>query len=142
MAVALTALVFAGLSSAQELSHPRVPHTTAPPFYVDVKVTMTNTKFILSRHGGPRGADARFILKNVSNKPHNFELGQKRSGLGLQAGFSRTVPAHSQDIMIMFMDYRGPIHYYGGLKSDRSKKGMQGNFVIGACLKGEDIDGC
>jgi len=144
--VAVFALLsLAGAGAAHTLSTPhRMARTTAPDNYVDVHVTMTNTKFTLSRHEGPRGSDARFILKNVSNKPHNFELGQQRAGLGIQSGFSATVPPHKQKILILFLDYRGKVAYYGGLKTDRSKPGMKGVFKIGACaaVSASDSDGC
>lgn len=133
---AIATLSLAGAGAAHTLSTPhRLARTTAADSYVNVHVTMTNTKFTLSRHEGPFGSDARFILKNISNKPHNFELGQQRAGLGIQRGFSATVPPHKQKILILYLDYRGSkLAYYGGLKADRKKAGMKGVFTVGACL--------
>jgi hypothetical protein len=118
------------------------PRTTAPDVYVNVYVTMTDTKFILSRHGGPRGADARFVLHNVGKHPHAFTLGTAKAGTGLQSGFSKTIMPGKQDILILFLDYRGKVPYFGGLPADRSKPGMRGDFTIGACLPGDNVDGC
>ena len=69
---------------------------------------------------------------------------RNRRGLGLQSGFSATVKPHKQKILILFLDYRGKVPYYGGLKVDRSKAGMRGKFDIGPCLKVEaqEVDGC
>ena len=56
----------------------RLARTTAPDSYVNIHVTMTDTKFTLSRHSGPPGSDARFILRDVGKKPHAFQLGTRR----------------------------------------------------------------
>jgi hypothetical protein len=115
--------------------------TTAPDLYVNVNVTMTNTRFILSTNTGPRGADARFILHNVSNKPHSFALGTEAYGTGVQTGFSQTVKPGQQKILVVFLDIRGTISYHGGLPADRNKPGMKGTFHIGPCTHYEQITG-
>jgi hypothetical protein len=115
--------------------------TTAPDLYVNVNVTMTNTKFILSTNTAPRGADARFVLHNVSNKPHNFALGNGTIGSGVQTGFSVTVKPGQQKILVLFLDYRGNVAYHAGLASDRNKPGMKGVFVVGPCTHYEQITG-
>ena len=79
---------------------PTPPLTTAPDLYVTVNVTMTNTKFVLSVHAAPRGADARFVIHNVSNKPNTFVVGKPNvgTGTGVQTGFSATVkPGRHED---------------------------------------------
>jgi hypothetical protein len=115
--------------------------TTAPDLYVNVNVTMTNSRFILSVDTAPRGADARFVLHNVSNQPHNFALGNGPVGTGVQSGFSVTVKPGQQKILVLFLDNRGAVHYHGGLPADRNKPGMKGVFIIGPCTHYEQITG-
>jgi hypothetical protein len=115
--------------------------TTAPDLYVDVNVTMTNTKFILSRDSGPRGADARFDIHNASNKPHNFALGNGAIDTGVQTGFSVTVKPGQSKILVLFLDYRGKVAYHAGLAADRNKPGMKGYFLVGPCTHYEQITG-
>jgi hypothetical protein len=103
---------------------------------VNINVTMTDTKFMLSRHEGPAGSDARFILHNIGKKPHSFQLGTAKIGTGSQSGFSTLVKPGQQKIMILYLDYRGAkVPYFGNLPGDRNKAGMKGEFKIGACLK-------
>ncbi len=130
----------ASVRSASERSL-RAPHTTAPDLYINVRVTMTNDKFIVSRHSAPRGADARFIIKNISNKVHIFAIGNEKYGTGAQTGFSSSVKPGQQRILILFLDYRGTISYHGGLPADRNKPGMKGKFDIGPCTKFETTTG-
>ena len=117
------------------------PHTTAPDLYVSVKVTMTNTRFIVSRHSGPRGADAKFELRNISNKPHNFSIGNEKFGTGVQTGFTTTLKPGQSKILVLFLDIRGTIRYFPGLAADKSKKGMRGTFKIGPCTAYEQNTG-
>ena len=119
--------------------------TTAPDSYVNIHVTMTDTKFTLSRHSGPAGSDARFILRDVGKKAHAFQLGTAQHGTGFQSGFNTTVKPGQQKILILYLDYRGAkVPYFGSMASDRNKAGMRGVFSIGACLKvsAQDVDGC
>ena len=118
------------------------PKTTAPNVYVNIHVTLTDSRIILDRHTGPRGADARFIIRNIGTKPHTFTLGTAKPGTGGQRGFSTTLKPGGKDILILFLDYRGPVPYFDGLPADRSKPGMKGIFTIGPCLPGDSIDGC
>jgi hypothetical protein len=120
---------------------PLVPRTTAPDLYVNVNVTMTNTAFILSTHAAPRGADARFVLHNTSNQPHNFALGKENYGTGVQTGFTATVKPGQTKILILFLDIRGSITYGPGLAADRNKAGMKGTFQIGPCTHYEQVTG-
>ena len=117
------------------------PLTTAPNLYVTVNVTMTNTKFILSVHAAPRGADARFVLRNASNKPHNFAVGSNKYGTGVQTGFSATVQPGQKKILILFLDIRGKVPYHAGLAADRNKPGMRGEFLVGPCTHYEQVTG-
>lgn len=117
------------------------PLTTAPNLYVTVNVTMTNTKFVLSVHAAPRGADARFVLHNASNKPHNFAIGSNKYGTGVQTGFSATLRPGQQKILILFLDIRGKVAYYPGLPADRNQSGMRGEFLVGPCTHYELVTG-
>lgn len=132
-------------SQAQLRSSHRVARTTAPDSYVNIHVTMTDTKFTLSRHSGPAGSDARFILRDVGKKPHAFQLGTAKAGIGFQSGFNTTVKPGQQKILILYLDYRGAkVPYFGSMPSDRHKAGMKGIFTVGACLKvsAQNVDGC
>lgn len=108
--------------------------TTAPTLFVNVHVTITDTRIVLSRHDAPRGTYARFIIRNTGTRPHAFTLGNARRGTGLQSGFTRTLQPSTRKILILFLDYRSRIPYFGSLPADRSKPGMRGTFTIGACV--------
>jgi hypothetical protein len=142
--VAASSVIAASATATQAQSTSRshtAPHTTAPDLYVTVKVTMTNTRFIVSRHSGPRGADAKFDLHNISNKPHNFSIGNEKYGTGGQTGFTVTLKPGQSKILVLFLDIRGTIRYFPGLAADKSKKGMRGIFKIGPCSKYEQNTG-
>jgi hypothetical protein len=134
------ALAVAG--PAQAGGHaPTAPSTTAPDLYVKVNVTITNTRFILSLHSGPRGADARFDIHNVSNKTNIFAIGNEKYDTGVQTGFSTAVKPGQTKILILFLDIRGKLPYYSGLPADRNNPGMKGIFDIGPCTHYEQITG-
>lgn len=139
---AVLVAVLAGAGQAQAgVSVPTRPLTTAPDLFVTVNVTMTNTKYTLSLDSGPRGADAKFVIHNVSNKPHNFALGNENYGSGVQTGFNATVKPGQTKILILFLDVRGTIAYGPGLPADRNKPGMKGTFSIGPCTHYEQVTG-
>jgi hypothetical protein len=143
--VGLVAVLAAVLAASTAVATARVsqrsPHTTAPDLYINVKVTMTNDKFIVSRHSGPRGADAKFELRNTSNEPHNFSLGNEKYGSGGQTGFSVTLKPGQHKILILFLDIRGTVKYHAGLSADKNKRGMEGSFHIGPCTAYEQNTG-
>jgi len=140
VAVLVATLAVAGPAQAGG-SVPAVPRTTAPDLYVKVNVTITNTRFILSLHSGPRGADARFDIHNVSSKPNIFAIGSKKYDTGVQTGFSALVKPGQSKILILFLDIRGKLPYYSGEPADRNNKGMKGIFLIGPCTHYEQITG-
>lgn len=113
---------------------PAAQPTTAPTVFYNIHVTLTNTRIVLDKHSAPRGTFARFIIRNLDTRPHNFTLGKARRGTGAQSGFSRTLKPRQKVILLLFLDYRGPIPYRGGLPADRSKPGMKGVFTIGGCV--------
>jgi hypothetical protein len=134
--------VFAVASPAQAgRPLPTLPRTTAPDLYVTVNVTMTDTKFVLSLHAAPRGADARFVVHNVGSKPNTFAVGKQGTGTGVQTGFSVSVKPGQKKILILFLDIRGKIPYYSGLAADRNNAGMRGEFLIGPCTHSEQVTG-
>ena len=120
---------------------PKPPLTTPPNLYVTVNVTMTNTSFVLAPHSAPRGVDARFVIHNASNKPHNFAVGNGKIGTGVQTGFSATVKPGGTKILILFLDIRGKVAYHAGLAADRNKHGMRGEFLVGPCTHYEQVTG-
>ena len=77
---------------------------------------MTNTKFVLSTHAAPRGADARFVIHNVGNKTQHLRGRQGESRHGQVADrLQRDGQARQKKILILFLDIRGKIPYYSGL---------------------------
>ncbi len=108
--IAVVAAMSAAVAQAQASERSlRAPITTAPDLYINVHVTMTNEKFIVSRHGAPRGSNARFIIKNRSNKVHVFAIGNEKYGTGAQTGFSSSVRPGQPKILHLFLDYRGTL---------------------------------
>jgi hypothetical protein len=139
-AVLVAALAIAGPAQAGR-SIPTAPSTTAPDLFVKVNVTITNTRFIVSLHSGPRGADARFDIHNVSNKTNIFSIGSESFDTGVQTGFNATVKPGQTKILILFLDIRGKLPYHSGLPADRNNPGMKGVFTIGPCTHYEEITG-
>lgn len=108
------------------------PQTTAPNVFVNIHVTLTDTKVILSPKTAPRGSDARFIVSNKGTKPHSFTLGSNKLGAATQAGFTRVVKPKQQQILLIYLNARGALTYYGGTTPSKALPGMKGTFVVGA----------
>jgi hypothetical protein len=125
---AVSALALVG--AAQRAQSSRSPQTTAPPPVVDVRVTITDAAIRMSPKGAFRGDFARFILVNVGKKPHTFTFGGAKRGAGVQTGFRQPLKPRQQKILLLFLDYRGRITYYGSLAADRAKPAMKGVFTI------------
>ena len=146
--VGLAAILLAALAAtaqAQLSTGHRLARTTAPDSYVNIHVTMTDTKFTVSRHEGPAGSDARFIIRDIGKKAHAFQLGKAKAGVGFQSGFNATVKPGQQKILILYLDYRGAVvPYFGSMPADRNNAAMKGTFKVGACLKvsAQNVDGC
>ena len=107
------------------------PQTTAPNVFVNIHVTLTDTKVILSPKTAPRGSDARFIVKNTGTKPHSFTLGSSVLGANLQSGFTRTLQPKQSKILLLYLNARGALTYYGGATAKKSTPKMKGIFVVG-----------
>ena len=101
------------------------PSTSAntPPTITDNAIRVTPRRAF-------RGDYVRFILVNVGKKPHTFSFGAKKKGAGVQTGFTKPLRPNEQKILILFLDYRGRVTYYGSLAADRLKAGMKGIFTI------------
>ena len=97
---------------------------------VDVRVTITDAAIRMSPKGAFRGDFARFILVNVGKNPHTFTFGGAKRGAGVQTGFRQALKPRQQKILLLFLDYRGRITYYGSLPADRTKPAMKGIFTI------------
>ena len=104
--------------------------TTAPPAIIPIKITMTDTTFIVTPKSAPRAAFGRFILTNRGKKAHAFTLGSAKRGIGIQTGFTKLLKPDQQAILVLFLDYRGTIAYRGSLPADRNKTRMKGFFRI------------
>ena len=106
------------------------PLTTAPNVFVDIQVTITDTRITLNRRTANRGDEGRFIIRNIGTKPHSFTLGSQAYGTGVQTGFSHTLKPKTQKTLLLFLDFRGLIPYRSILPHDRGKPGMKGIFKI------------
>jgi hypothetical protein len=107
------------------------PQTTVPDVFVTVHVTLTDARIKLDRHSASRGDEARFVIRNIGTKRHNFTLGTTaKSGTGAQTGFSRTLKPKEEKLILLFLDYRGPLPYRSTVAFDLKKPGMKGVFKI------------
>jgi hypothetical protein len=110
---------------------PASPRTTGPTEIVTVDVKITDARIVLSPSSTPRGSYARFVVRNVGTKIHNFTLGRQTARVsGLQKGFTQTVKPRQQKILLIYLDYRGKLPYYSIIKADLNKPGMKGIFTI------------
>jgi len=139
MLVALAATAQAQLSTGH-----RVARTTAPDYYVTIHVTLSDSKITLSRYSAPRGADAKFYVRNIGKQVHSFQLGKAKSGLGFQNGFHVDVKPGQQKLLILFLDYRTKVPFFSPQKADLHNPQMRGFFKIGPCAPVEigNVDGC
>ena len=108
----------------------RSPKTTTPDVFVNIQVKITDTRITLDRHSANRGDEGRFIIRNLGKKPHTFTLGSTRRTGVAQSGFSRLLRPGQQQILILFLDYRGPLQYRSTLPHDRELAGMRGVFHV------------
>jgi hypothetical protein len=107
------------------------PATTAPPETITIKVTMTDKAIVMTPKRGQRGALARFVLTNTGKQTHALSLGHLNHGTGTQTGFvSKSLKPSEQQILIIFLDFRGKVPYKPTLKTDAAKPLMRGIFTI------------
>ncbi len=106
------------------------PSTTAPPPVFDIRVTITDSAVLMRPKLGYRGDYARFSIFNNGQEPHTLTFGHHKKGTGVQTGFTAALKPKQQKILLLFLDYRGKVPYYGALPADRTKPGMKGSFTI------------
>jgi hypothetical protein len=107
------------------------PDTTVPDVFLNVHVTITDTRIKLDRRFATRGDEVRWIIRNTGTKTHSFTLGTtSKRGVATQTGFSSVLKPKEQKLNLMFLDYRGPLPYRSILPADRNKPGMRGTFTI------------
>jgi hypothetical protein len=126
---ACSALVASALLAAAAFA-PAAPAghtTTAPSVFVNVHVTISDTKLTLTPKVAPRGAAARFLIRNIGTKPHTFNFGSTKIGSGFQTGFARVIPPKSRQILLLYLNYRGRLAY----SVDSARAGMKGLFDVG-----------
>ncbi len=125
IAAGLTVLVFASSVSARV-------GTTAPSVYVNVNITLTDSKVIVSPKSAPRGADARIIVHNLSKKSRFLAFDYHAVGSGVHGGFERVFKPGAKVVLFLFLDSRGVIPYYSGSTFDRTSAALRGTFIVGA----------
>jgi hypothetical protein len=125
LAAALVACLVPAAHAARASSR-----TTAPPPVVDIKVKISDAGIVFSPKKAVRGAYGRFILLNVGKKSHSISLGAAKRGAGVQTGFHKFLKPSEQKVLLLFLDYRGPVYYRATLPSDRGKPRMKGVFRI------------
>jgi hypothetical protein len=101
--------------------------TTAPDVFISIHVTLTDSKVIVSPKSAPRGAAARFIVRNVGKKVHTFTV-----RTGSLTGFSRAFKPGGHAILLLYLSYRGVLPYYGGTTFASTPKPMKGTIIVGA----------
>ena len=101
-----------------------------PDVLVTIHVTITDSRISLDRHSAARGAETRFVIRNIGTKVHNFTLSGPKIATGRRQGFSRTLKPGQHLTVRLFLDVRARQTYFGGLPADRHKPGMRGFFVI------------
>jgi hypothetical protein len=104
------------------------PRTTEPTEWVDIKVTITDTKMRLSRTVVERGVVGRFIVRNLGARTHDFTFGDPSS----PAGHVTTGPLkrNGKKTLLAFLDYRGTFPYQSTIKGDANKPGFKGKLTI------------
>jgi hypothetical protein len=106
------------------------PLTTVPNVFLTVHVTITDSRIRLDRRSARRGDEVRFVIRNAGTKAHNFTLGGKATVRRVQTGFVSTLKPRQEKLVLLFMDYRGPLPYRSTLQHDLGKPGMKGIFTI------------
>ncbi len=131
LAVVLAVAFVSAAHATVRTNSPASPQTTDPTEIVTVQVKITDARIALSPSSTPRGNYARFVVRNVGTRIHNFTLGKQTTrATGEQAGFTQTVKPRQQRILLIYLDYRGKLPYYTRIKSDLNKPGMRGIFTI------------
>jgi hypothetical protein len=86
--------------------------TTNVPAIFTVKVTISDGAISMSPNHAVRGSTVTFILTNRGKKTHTFVIGDVRRGAGFGQGFAQTLKPNQQFTKVMFLDYRGVMHFF------------------------------
>jgi len=105
--------------------------TTAPNVYVNVHITLTGSKVIVTPKSGPRGSAARLIVRNISKKPQVFAFNYTNLGNGVHSGFLRRFKPGEKAILLLYLSARGFLPYYSGPSYDKAKPAARGKFLVG-----------
>jgi hypothetical protein len=92
----------------------------------------------MSRKQAPRGSNVQFNLRNVGKKTHVFTLGTAKRGVGQQTGFRQVVRPGQHKSLLVYLDYRGVLPYYGSTLG-KSGKQRYGSFLIGEPAAGSFV---
>jgi hypothetical protein len=106
--------------------------TTTPTVYVTVNVTLSSSKVTLTPKSVPRGASARFVMRNIGPKPVVFSVGSQTPGLGVRFGFRTVVKPSKPQILLLYLSSRGLVPYYVGKSYAAARSGTKGQLIVGA----------
>lgn len=104
------------------------PRTTEPTEWIDIRVTITDSRIRLSRTSVERGVVGRFIVKNIGARTHDFTFGDPSS----PGGHVTTGPLkrNGRKTLLAFLDYRGTFPYQSTVRADANRAGMKGKLTI------------
>jgi hypothetical protein len=105
--------------------------TTGPALMYTIRVTISDTRIVLSRHDLPRTYSARFSIRNVGTTTHSFTLSVAPRGTRRGVIVNRVLkPKTSAVAFLINAEFRGVLTYYSGVAADSGKPGMEGTFTI------------
>jgi len=112
----------------------RGPLTTEPDAYVDVDVTITDTRIVLSDKDYERGNGVNFHVRNTGKKAHNFALVVASTAqitpLGGEGLRTPLLKSKQSAVLQVYLDIRGDFTYRSLARTDRAKPGMHGKFTV------------
>jgi len=104
------------------------PRTTEPTEWIDIRVTITDSRIRLSRTSVERGVVGRFIVRNIGARVHDFTFGDPSSPAGHVT--SGPLKRNGKKTVLAFLDYRGTFPYQSTIKADANRAGMKGKLTI------------
>ncbi len=104
------------------------PRTTEPTDIIDIRVTITDSRMRVSPTTIERGVVARFIVRNLGTRVHDFTFGDPSSPAGHVT--SGPLKRNGRKTILAFMDYRGTFPYQSTVKTDANKPGFKGRLTI------------
>ena len=109
------------------------PKTTTPDVSLDIDVTITDSRIVLTDNTAERGDGVNFHVRNVGKRVHSFALLADSAQLIAldRAGLHTPLLKPKQtSILQVYMDSRGTFVYRSLASADRAKPGMHGKFVV------------